>query len=85
MTDDLANPPASPRALKALTLTPRQRRFVAEYLIDSNASQAFVRAGYSPKHARRSAWRLMRIPAVRAAIDAGQQELAAPSRSAPSG
>lgn len=79
MSDDLDDPPASPLAPTALarTMTPRQRRFVAEYLIDSNASQAFVRAGYSRKHARRSAWRLMHIPAVRAAIEAGQQELAA--------
>ncbi len=74
MTDDLDDPPTAPAARK---LTARQRRFVAEYLIDSNGSQAFVRAGYSANHARRSVWRLMRIPAVRAAIEAGQQELAA--------
>jgi phage terminase small subunit len=33
------------------TLTPRQARFVAEYLIDLNAKQAAIRAGYSPKAA----------------------------------
>lgn len=79
MSDEPEDPPASPLAPQALatTMTPRQRRFVAEYLIDPNASQAFVRAGYSRKHARRSAWRLMHIPAVRAGIEAGQQELAA--------
>jgi phage terminase small subunit len=74
MSDDFDDPPASP---PGKTLTPRQSRFVAEYLIDSNGSQAFVRAGYSKTHSRRSVWRLMRIPAVRAAIEAGQQELAA--------
>ena len=59
------------------TMTPRQRRFVDEYLIDFNASKAFLRAGYSTAHARRSAWRLMQTPAVRSAIEAGQQRLAA--------
>lgn len=76
MSDDLDTPRITPKAPRK-TLTTRQRRFVDEYLVDSNASQAFLRAGYSPTHNRRSAWRLMRIPAVRAAIDAGQQELAA--------
>ena len=32
-------------------LTPKQERFVAEYLIDLNATQAAIRAGYSKKTA----------------------------------
>lgn len=32
-------------------LTPRQQRFVDEYLIDLNATQAAIRAGYSEKGA----------------------------------
>lgn len=32
-------------------LTPKQQRFVAEYAIDLNATQAAIRAGYSPKTA----------------------------------
>jgi phage terminase small subunit len=32
-------------------LTPKQTRFVAEYLKDLNAKQAAVRAGYSEKTA----------------------------------
>ncbi len=32
-------------------LTPRQARFVEEYLIDLNATQAAIRAGYSAKNA----------------------------------
>ncbi len=32
-------------------LTPKQLRFVAEYLIDLNATQAAIRAGYSAKTA----------------------------------
>ncbi len=30
-------------------MTPRQRRFVEEYLIDLNATQTAGRAGYSPR------------------------------------
>lgn len=33
-------------------LTPKQQRFVDEYLIDLNATQACIRAGYSEKTAR---------------------------------
>ena len=32
-------------------LTPKQRRFIDEYLIDLNATQAAIRAGYSEKTA----------------------------------
>lgn len=34
-----------------MALTPKQERFVAEYLIDLNATQAAIRAGYSEKTA----------------------------------
>lgn len=47
-------------------MTEKQKRFVEEYLIDLNASQAAIRAGYSPKTA---GCRTMQVPAVRAAID----------------
>ena len=32
--------------------TPKQKRFVEEYLIDLNATQAAIRAGYSPETAK---------------------------------
>ena len=32
-------------------MTPKQSRFVEEYLIDLNATQAAIRAGYAPKNA----------------------------------
>jgi len=32
-------------------LTPKQQRFVQEYLVDLNATQAAVRAGYSRRNA----------------------------------
>ena len=36
-------------------LTPKQQKFVQEYLIDRNATQAAIRAGYSAKSARQQA------------------------------
>lgn len=38
-----------------MALTPRQKRFVAEYLVDLNATAAAIRAGYSKKTANRIA------------------------------
>jgi phage terminase small subunit len=53
-------------------LTPKQAQFVVEYLIDLNATQAAIRAGYSPNTAREQASRLLDRPHVQAAIDAGK-------------
>ncbi|HEX7968015.1 MAG TPA: terminase small subunit [Stellaceae bacterium] len=40
-------------------MTVRQRRFVAEYLIDLNGAQAAIRAGYGVKGAGQKAWQLL--------------------------
>lgn len=40
---------------KLLGITPRDRRFIDEYLIDYNVQAAAVRAGYSPSTARNAA------------------------------
>lgn len=40
-------------------LTPKQERFAREYVIDLNATQAAIRAGYSPKTAPAAASRLL--------------------------
>lgn len=53
-------------------LTPKQARFVEEYLKDLNATQASVRAGYSEKTANKQGPRLLEHPAVCAAIDAAK-------------
>ena len=39
--------------------TPKQNRFIAEYLVDLNATQAAIRAGYSPKTANEQGARLL--------------------------
>jgi phage terminase small subunit len=50
------------------TLTPKQRLFVDEYIIDFNATAAAVRAGYSPKTAVKIGSENIRKPDVQAAI-----------------
>lgn len=44
---------------KSKKLTAKQQRFVDEYLIDLNATQAAIRAGYSEKTARSQGQRLL--------------------------
>jgi phage terminase small subunit len=50
-----------------MALTPRQRRFVEEYLIDLDARAATRRAGYSPR-TKATPHNLLRNPAVARAI-----------------
>lgn len=55
-------------------LTSKQRRFVEEYLIDLNATQAAIRAGYSTNRASEIGYQLLQKTTVQAAIEAGQAE-----------
>ncbi len=50
------------------SLTPKQRLFVSEYLIDLNATQAAIRAGYSAKTAEVQGPRLLGNVRVQVAI-----------------
>jgi len=61
-------------------MTPKQQRFVEEYLVDLNATQAAKRAGYSAKSASDLGYRLLRNPAVAAAIAKAQNKRAARTR-----
>lgn len=54
-------------------LTAKQQRFVSEYLIDLNATQAAIRAGYSAKTGYAQGCRLLKDAEVQQAI-AEQQE-----------
>lgn len=58
-----------------MPLTPKQQRFVREYLIDLNATAAYRRAGYESvgSAAEANASRLMRNDKVAAAIEAAMQ------------
>lgn len=51
-------------------MNPKQERFVAEYLIDLNGTQAAIRAGYSPKTAATQAEALLRKPDIAASVTA---------------
>lgn len=51
-------------------LTGKQQLFVAEYLVDLNATQAAVRAGYSGMTARKIATENLSKPVIKAAIAA---------------
>lgn len=54
----------------------KRKRFVEEYVIDCNATQAAERAGYSPKTSHVQGSRLLRNAKVRAAIDSKLAEKA---------
>lgn len=47
-----------------MSLTTKQRRFIDEYLIDFNATQAAIRAGYSEATAHAIGWENLRKPEI---------------------
>lgn len=57
-------------------MTPKQEAFVREYLLDLNATQAAIRAGYSAKTAEQQGPRLLGNVGVAHAIAAAQQKRA---------
>ena len=57
-------------------LTPKQRRFVDEYMIDLNATQAAIRAGYSERSAASQGERLLRNDEIAAAVAEAQKDRA---------
>ena len=54
-------------------LTNKQKCFVQEYLIDLNATQAAIRAGYSKKTAGITGFHTLKIPKIQAAITRAMQ------------
>lgn len=55
-----------------MALTPKQQRFVEEYLIDLNATQAAIRAGYSARTAQQIGSENLLKPVIAAEIAALQ-------------
>lgn len=53
----------------SLALTPRQRAFAEEYVVDFNGTGAAIRAGYAPQYADRQAHVLSKHEGVAAYID----------------
>ena len=58
-----------------MKLTPKRMRFVDEWLIDFNGTQAAIRAGYSEKTAAATAARLLRNVNIQAEISRRQKDL----------
>lgn len=55
-------------------MTKKQKRFCEEYLIDLNATQAAIRAGYSPDTAKSIGYENLTKPDIRAHIDRAMAE-----------
>lgn len=57
-------------------MNPKQEAFAREYVVDSNATQAAIRAGYSPKTAYAQGSRLLTYVEVRAAVQQQREQRA---------
>ncbi|WP_106478122.1 terminase small subunit [Phytohalomonas tamaricis] len=57
-------------AQEAVELTARQSRFVEEYIVDLNATQAAIRAGYSERTANEQGARLLAKVSIQRAVQA---------------
>ena len=55
-------------------MNPKQQRFVTEYLIDCNATQAAIRAGYSEKTARFIGHENLTKPYIQKAIQEAREK-----------
>lgn len=58
-----------------INLTPKQQRFVEEYLIDLNATQAAIRAGYSERTAEQQGYQLLQKTSVLKAIEEAKNQV----------
>lgn len=58
-------------------LTAKQQRFVEEYLVDLNATQAAIRAGYSKNTASETGYENLRKPQIAEAISSAKSERSA--------
>ena len=59
-----------------MALTPKQQAFISEYMIDLNATQAAIRAGYSPKTAMEQGYQLLHKTSVAEVIAEEQSKRA---------
>lgn len=60
--------------LKQKPLTQKQKLFVEHYLVDLNATQAAIKAGYSKRSAMELGYQLLQKPSVSSAIQNAMQE-----------
>jgi len=59
-----------------MALRPKQQRFIQEYLIDLNATQAAIRAGYSKKTAMVIGHENLKKPEIAAALEVEREKAA---------
>lgn len=57
-------------------ISPKVKRFIQEYLVDLNGTQAAIRAGYSERSARQHAVLMLSKPHIAAAVAEAQQQRA---------
>jgi phage terminase small subunit len=57
-------------------LTDKQKAFVQEYLLDLNAKQAAIRAGYTKNRAEQAGYELLTFPDVQEAVQKAKAERA---------
>lgn len=53
----------------------KQQRFIDEYIISANATQAAIKAGYSKKYANTNANKLLQNTTIKSAIDKRNAEI----------
>ena len=59
-----------------MSLNPKRAAFVREYLIDLNATQAAIRAGYSERTARQQGTRLLSDASIQSAVQTAVEQRA---------
>ncbi len=59
-----------------MALSVKRKQFIEEYLVDFNATQAAIRAGYSEKTAYSIGWENLRIPEIASEVERRISELA---------
>ena len=57
-----------------MALTPKQQAFISEYMVDLNATQAAIRAGYSPATARMIGYENLTKPYIAKIIEKAMNE-----------
>lgn len=67
------SPPNTPTPTDTV-LTDKQQRFVDEYMVDMNATQAAIRAGYSPHTANEQGSQLLAKLSIQRALNAARKE-----------
>lgn len=72
-----ASPKKPSTSIRTNGLLPKQAKFVAEYLLSGNATQAAIRAGYSPKTAYKIGAENLRKPLIASLLSQKQSEIAA--------